>query len=329
MIKTISDIAKLAGVSKSTVSRHLNGGYVSSEAKEKIETVIARTGYEPNAFAQNLKAKQSNFIGVIVPRLDSYAAARTLIGIDEKLKQHNYQMLIANTGLSREREIESLYSLAKQKVAGIILLATEVSARHQTAIDSIKVPVVLMGQEHSKYYCVTYDDFNAAYELARYVIARGHRKIAYLGVTETDIAVGVRRKAGFRKAAGEAEGLDISYHTTSFAIEDAIDAAARIIRETRPSLLFCATDNIALGAMKSVFSQGLKIPADISVVGFGDYNVSAVVHPGLTTARFDYYQAGFTAAGNLVRLLQGETVQRLIVCDYQIIERESVDKLNF
>ena len=97
MIKTISDIAKLSGVAKSTVSRYLNGGSVSEATKKKIEHVIKETGYIPNTFARSLKAKKPNIIGTIVPRLDSYATSQTLIGIDEQLRKLNYQMLISNT----------------------------------------------------------------------------------------------------------------------------------------------------------------------------------------------------------------------------------------
>ena len=182
-----------------------------------------------------------------------------------------------------------------------------------------------MGQEHYKYNCILYDDFHAAYELAKCVINMGYKKIAYLGVDEWDIAVGVKRKAGFKAAASEVDGLDISYYITSYAIEDAINVANRIIEENMPSLMFCATDNIALGTMKSIFSHHLKVPTDIAVVGFGGYNISAVVHPGLTTAKFDYYQAGIIAGENIGKLIQGEQVNRLIICNYQIIIRESVD----
>lgn len=327
MNMTISDIAKLAEVSKSTVSRYLNNGYVSIEAKVKIEKVIQQTGYEPNAFAQSLKSKTSNFIGVIVPRLDSYAVAKTLTGIDEELKSNNYQMLIANTSQNIDREIESIYSLAKQKVAGIILLSTEVTKRHEEAIDKIKIPVIVVGQEHYKFNCIIHDDFNASYQLAKKVISMGHKNIVYLGVTEKDVAVGIKRKEGFKKAIEEEQGINVSYYKTSFAIEDAITVAKDIISREKASLIFCATDNIALGTMKSIFTSGLKIPKNISVVGFGGYQISEIVHPGLTTVKFDYYGAGSISGVNIIRLIKGESINRLTISNYEIINRESVDIL--
>ena len=94
---TFTDIAQMAGVAKSTISRYLNGGSVSYETKKKIENIISKAGYTPNSFAQSLKAKKTNIIGIIVPHLDSYATSRTLIGIDEKLKERNYQILVSNS----------------------------------------------------------------------------------------------------------------------------------------------------------------------------------------------------------------------------------------
>lgn len=328
MNMTISDIAKLAEVSKSTVSRYLNNGYVSSEARKKIEKVIKQTGYEPNAFAQSLKLKISNFIGVIVPRLDSYAVAKTLTGIDEELKCNNYQMLIANTSQSIEREIESIYSLAKQKVAGIIFLGTEITKRHEKAMEKIGIPVIIVGQEHYKFNCIIHDDLNAAYLLTKQVINMGHKNIVYLGVAEKDIAVGIKRKEGFKKAVEEERDINVSYYTTSFAIEDAITIANDIISKEKASLIFCATDNIALGTMKSILLNGLNIPKNISVVGFGGYKISEIVHPGLTTVKFDYYGAGSISGVNIVKLIKGESINRLTVSNYEIINRESVDILN-
>jgi len=326
-VKNIADIAQLAGVAKSTVSRYLNGGYVSEATKQKIEKVIEETGFEPNAFAQSLKAKKTNIIGVIAPRLDSYATARTLIGIDEKLKELQYQMLVSNASQNQDREIEALYSLARQKVAGIILIAREITRWHEKAFEDIQLPLLIIGQGHPKYHCLIHDDFQAAVELGSYVINKGHRKIAYLGVTESDISVGVRRKEGFQQALKDCHNCDVQYYVTGFDIEAAIASASKIIREDKPSIFVCATDNIALGAMKAIFLSGLKVPTDISVTGFGGYKISEIVHPGLTTIQFHYGEAGTRAAASIVKLVNGEQIPKQIVSGYQFVERESVDKI--
>jgi LacI family transcriptional regulator, sucrose operon repressor len=324
-MSTILDIAKLAGVAKSTVSRFLNGGSVGEATKKKIEQAIKETGYTPNPFAQSLKAKKTNIIGTIVPRLDSYASSQTLIGIDEQLKKMNFQMLISNTSQNLEREIESIYSFANQKMAGIILLATEITDQHIEAFETVKVPVMLIGQEHEDFYSLIHDDFCAGYEMGRYVLEKGYRKIAYLGVTERDISVGVKRKQGFKKAIQEVEDCEVRFYETLFKIPAAQASALEIIHEFQPSIIVCATDNIALGVMKAAYSEGLTIPKDIALTGFGGYDVTEIMHPGLTTAKFFYKEAGETAAKHIVELVNERPVEKVTISKFEIIERESVD----
>ncbi|TWT26046.1 LacI family DNA-binding transcriptional regulator [Planomicrobium sp. CPCC 101110] len=325
-MKTIGDIAQLAGVAKSTVSRYLNGGSISEPTKKKIERIINETGYMPNNFAQSLKAKKPNIIGTIVPRLDSFAASQILTGIDKHLRELNYQMLISNTSQELEREIESVYSLYNQKVAGIILLATQITKDHLKAFNETELPVVLVGQQHDKVYSIIHNDDAAAYDLGKYVLENGHRKIAYLGVTEKDIAVGVRRKEGFNRAISEREDCEVEYYETSFKMEDAIKISSHIIETFDPSIIVCATDNIALGALKAARLKGLDVPSALSITGFGGYEITGIIHPGLTTVKFHYEDAGRLAADSLVTLLNEGQVPLLNLSEYQIIERESVDK---
>ncbi|WP_308012613.1 MULTISPECIES: LacI family DNA-binding transcriptional regulator [Metabacillus] len=209
---TIADIVKMAGVAKSTVSRYLNGGSVSQATKQKIEKIIENTGYVPNSFAQSLKARVTNLVGVVVPRLDSYSASRTMIGIDDQLRELNLKMLVANSSLSVEREIENIYSLAKQRVAGIILLATEITDAHLEAFKKINIPVLAVGQTHKDVHCLIHNDEQGAYELGKYVLSNGHKKIAFLGVTEKDIAVGLNRKNGFKRAIVEGKNSGVQFY---------------------------------------------------------------------------------------------------------------------
>lgn len=327
MSKTISDIAKLAGVAKSTVSRFLNGGSVGEKTKKKIEQAIRETGYAPNPFAQSLKAKKTNIVGTIVPRLDSYASSQTLIGIDEQLKKLNYQMLISNTSQSLEREIESIYSFANQKMAGIILLATEITDQHLQALETVKIPTLLVGQEHPGFHSVIHDDEHAGYEMGRFVLEKGYRKLAYLGVTERDIAVGVKRKQGFKRAIQEADDCEVRFFETEFKIPAAQASARDIIRDFHPEIFVCATDNIALGVLKTAYSEGLTIPKDVAVTGFGGYDVTEIIHPSLTTAKFFYKQAGETAAKHIIDLVNERQVEKITVSKFEIIERESVDNI--
>jgi LacI family transcriptional regulator, sucrose operon repressor len=324
---TIADIARLAGVAKSTVSRYLNGGSISEQTTKKIDQVIFETGYSPNTFAQSLKAKKTNIIGTIVPRLDSYATSRTLIGIDERLRELNYQMLVSNSSQNLEREIENIYSLSKQKVAGIILLATKITPAHIEAFEKVEVPVLLVGQQNEDIYSLIHSDYEAAFEMGKLVLGKGHRRIAFLGVTEEDIAVGVNRKEGFKNAVNGQKDCDVRFYETSFKIDEALKKVPVIIDEFQPTLLVCATDNIAIGALKAAYMKGLKVPGDISITGFGGYEVTAMMNPGITTAKFYYKEAGEIAAQSIVKLVNEEDVPKLTLSKYKIIDRESVDIL--
>lgn len=327
MSKTISDIAQIAGVAKSTVSRYLNGGSVSVNTRQKLEQVIRETGYVPNTFAQSLKAKNASIIGTIVPRLDSFATSHTLMGIDDQLRQFGYRMIISNTSQDMNREIEAIYELARQKIAGIILLAARITDDHLVAIQETGVPVLLVGQQHEQIHSLIHNDYEAGYDLGRYVLSKGHRRLVYLGVTEQDIAVGIRRKEGFARAVEEIGGCQVDYYETSFRIPDAREAAIDILSgDFDASVIVCATDNIALGVMKAAYQQGIRIPEELSVTGFGGYDVTEVVHPALTTVRYPYTEAGKIAARNIIHLVNNQQVKMVTTMDHQLLERESVDK---
>ncbi|WP_337873793.1 LacI family DNA-binding transcriptional regulator [Exiguobacterium sp.] len=325
---TIKDIAELAGVAKSTVSRYLNGGSVGKKTREKLDRVIRETNYEPNQFAQSLKSKQTKMIGVIVPRLDSYAASRTMMGIDERLTERGYQMLVVNTAQQTEREIEQLYNLAKQKVAGIIWLGTTVTDRHLEAIEAIQIPVLLIGQQHDYVHSLVYPDYEAAYALGREFTKWGHRDVVYVGVSEADIAVGQDRRDGFLKALHEADAR-VTVVQTTFKIEDAIPIGERLAKEIgSTSLIICATDNIALGVLKGLANQGISVPNDISVSGFGGYDFTEVLHPSITTVHLPYRRTGAKSADMMLQLLQGNDVPMKTFTIFELKVRESVDKLN-
>ncbi|MBM7647781.1 LacI family sucrose operon transcriptional repressor [Bacillus ectoiniformans] len=327
MAKTISDIAQMAGVTKSTVSRFLNGGPIAEATRKKLEKIIDETGYIPNSFAQSLKAKQTSFVGVIVPRLDSIAASKTLIGIDEKLKTLDYQMIISHTSKDINREVESIYSLANQKIAGLILLASKITPAHMEAFAKVNIPVLLVGLEHEKLYSLIYNDYNSGYDIGNCIVQKGHKRIAYLGAREKDLIIGRQRVDGVLKAVNEHGGCTFKQFETTFKIQDAQKKAEAIIDEFNPTIIVCATDKIALGVLKAAHMKGLKIPDDLSITGFGGHDITESIHPGLTTIQFHYKAAGEKAAEKIVSLIQRKPVPFCTVSNYKLVERESVKDL--
>ncbi|MFC0179782.1 LacI family DNA-binding transcriptional regulator [Thorsellia kenyensis] len=309
----INDIALMAGVAKSTVSRYLNGGYVSEKTRLQIENIIRTTGFSPNQTAQNLKSKQRKVVGVVIPRIDSYAVSRTLMGLDDALNAVNMQMLVINCSQSIDREIEALDNLSKQKLAGIVWLASAISKRHHKIInqlESANIPILLLGQTHPTLPYIAYPDFDGAFSLGQYCKSLGHKEIAYLGVEEKDLAVGLNRWLGFKKSFDEAD-ISLTRYFCSFSLQDAYELTKKIINaQSNYTLLLCATDNIALGAYKALSEAKIRIPNDISLTGFGGYDFTQMLHPSLTTIELPFYEAGQIAAFKLryILLSQDKTI---------------------
>ena len=320
---TIRQIDQEAGVSKSTVSRYLNDGYVSEETAEKIKLVIEKYNYVPNEFARTLKSDKSNFIGVIIPRIDSPSAMSMLDGIDRTAREQGYQILISNTDLAVEREIESIYSLMQNKVAGIILIATEITPQHLEAQEAISVPILFIGQNHADVFSVNHDNYAAGKKLASHLLSFNHQTVTYIGVTENDYSIGVERKRGIRETFQEA-GVSVTEVMSTFRTKDNYYLALDLLKKPRSTLYICATDNMAMGFYRAAHELGLMVGKDISLAGFGGYAFSEFLTPPLTTMDFHHELVGETAAFNLFAQIQGRDIARESIIAVTFLKRDSV-----
>ena len=164
---TISDIAKLAGVSSAAVSRYLNGGPLSEQKRAVIQAVVEKTGYSPDTAAQTLRTGKVRQVGVIVPSISSQSVGQITAGIASELDQQNYLILLGNTELDEQRELGYLTAMQRNHVAGIILLGCYYSPQLARAFKACRVPLVVTGQRFPEVPCVYNDDRSAARELAR------------------------------------------------------------------------------------------------------------------------------------------------------------------
>ena len=326
---TIVDIAKMAGVGSTTVSRYFNGGNLKKETREKIKKIVEEYNYTPNTFAKALKGTDSKIIGVIVPCLHSYVSSNTLKYIDKNLKENNYETLIMNADFDEEKQLDYIRKLARMNVDGIILLPTTMSKSYESTIKSIDVPVVLLGQEGEYTYSVEYNDFNAARDLANFVLASGHRKIAYLGVGEEDIAVGYYRKLGFMTTLEKYNLSPVDVLITNFGMEDSYRLTnENIDKLKKATCLICATDNLAYGAIKALEENGLNVGTDYSVAAFGDYASSALLKSPLTTIKFDLEDAAKKTVEMLLNVIKKKETEMKILIGYDLKTRSSVVDLN-
>ena len=194
---TIQDIANMVNVSKSSVSRYLNNGYVSEENAKKIKEAIEKTGFETNFFAKRLKTKRSKLIGIVIPRINSVTVGELLTGINRRLEENNYQGIILISDLSIEKELSNIKSLAQQGVDGIIVNSISITKEHIKLVSKVSVPIIFTGQKSEYVDSIKINDYEAGTVLGKYFKEKGHKSVVFAGVTESDEAVGIERKQGF------------------------------------------------------------------------------------------------------------------------------------
>lgn len=303
---TINEIAKMAGVSRATVSRYLNHGYVSAANREKIGQIIEETGYVPSAPAQTLRSKRTNYIGVVIPKINSDSIAQMVSGIHRSLAGTGYYMLLACTDNHEEEEVKSLRVFKEDKVDGLILMGTVFTAEHRRELEDCSVPLVILAQNIPGYPCVYSDDYLAGYELGAHVRDTG-TVFGMIRVNEQDQAVGVNRRQGVLDALAEA-GIRIpeEYEITSdFDLQSGYEKA-RALLEAHGDIdtLICATDTIACGALRYLHEIHAEIPAQIQIAGFGDSNFAKAAIPELTTVHYYYEEQGYEAGCMLQDLMK-------------------------
>lgn len=324
----INEIAKLANVSRATVSRYLNDGYVSEEKKASIRKVIEETGYKPSAQARQLRSRQTKLIGVILPKINSESISRMVAGISTVLSEKGYQLLLGNTNNNEKEELNFMEIFRAHQVDGLILIGTILTKEHYQLMDDLDIPLVVLGQQTSQYSCVYHDDFNAAKDLTKVLMKNG-RKIAYLGVTDLDIAAGENRKKGFMEAI---QTMDSTFtdetmikKEAAFTFESGYEKTKELLQE-HPDIdsIFCATDTIALGAMLYLREQNISIPNQVQITGIGDTLIGQMAAVSLTTIHYFYKTSGIEAANMLLKLLdKGEPIRQEIKIGYKLIIRNS------
>lgn len=310
---TINDIAKLAKVSRTTVSRVLNNtGNVDPEAKKRVQKVIEETGYVPSQFAKSLRTKQTKIIGIIVPRLTTETVNRFLEIFARKIQEHGYQTILYNTGLDRAKEVEAFSVLFSRRVDGIIHFATNISEELKQTIESSKIPVIVVGQDFQLDNQIIENDYLASKLLTEAMITRGYQKIGFIGVPESDQAVGVVRKQAFLDVL-KANHMKIEndlLEVANFDYKTGYDAMSRILEKKKDvDAIVAVTDRIAIGAMQCIQDNNLSIPKDIAVAGMGASAISFYLTPRLTTIDFKNEEQGEWAVDMIMQLINNDNTK--------------------
>lgn len=323
---TLSDIAKMANVSKSTVSRYLNNGSVSAKTREKLEKIIKETNYQPNILAQSLKAQKSSIVGVIIPRYDSPSMSQVLKGIDAVAHAEDIQLMIMNSNLDIERTKKNIKLMQRQKVGVIILLASAIDAELKEIINTSSTPILIMGQELNSSPSFLYQDYEAGRIIANHAIELGHRKLLFVGVSEDDYAVGVLRKKGFYDVAEE-NGASVEFVETEFSRSVSYEKALQYLPNIEATYIAAATDHIAIGIFNACVELGIQVPNQLSLSGFGGYSETKNVIPHITTVAYPFYEMGETVMKAAIKKINFDPIQQITKMPVQMKLQGSTKEL--
>jgi DNA-binding LacI/PurR family transcriptional regulator len=330
MDTTIHDIAKLAGVSKSTVSRALSdSGLVSEKTRQKVLKSAELLNYKPNAIARAMVTKKTGNIGFVIyqkhkPVISHPFYSHILESIVDETNSIGYNLFISS---DQDIRISSGEILMQKKVDGVIL-ASRVDKKIVVNFRKQGIPVVVINNivDLDDVFCIVNDDFNGAMEAVEYLIGKGHRKIGILCGPLEHISYS-QRYNGYINALKKYE-INLDYQLikiTDSTLQHGYDAMEAILAVGNiPTAVFCTNDMMAIGAMKAIKHAGYRIPEDIAVAGFDDIEFSSLVEPALTTVFSDKTAIGKTAVEKLKRMIDNQPVDEFIVKqETKLVIRES------
>jgi DNA-binding LacI/PurR family transcriptional regulator len=311
MTPTIKTIAQQAGVTHSTVSRALRGDpRVRPETTARIRAIADELGYTPSRIGRGLKTQRTHTLGLVVSHITDPFLTEVVRGVYDKVLPANYSLFVAATNVDREREAAIVRSFREQRVDGILICSSRLGGLYRTLIAEQSLPIVLINnQAEGQYaYAVAHDDRRAAKDCVAHLIDIGHQRIGYLG-NQRGGSTNADRLAGYHAAMTAAHvpvrATDVQHASTGHptASVEPIQTWLRQPDSERPTAIFCYNDLLAIGALRALKHAGLRVPDDISLVGFDDIDMAAYVDPPLTTFAQPKHALGYRAAEMMFHLL--------------------------
>jgi DNA-binding LacI/PurR family transcriptional regulator len=327
-IVSIKDIARLVGVSHSTVSRALRASpVVNAETAGRIREVAQQQGYRASLIGRSLVLRRSMTVGCVATDIADPFVAGIVAGIEEVANQQGYAVFLASSHADPQRELDVVRSFHERRVDGVIVPASRVGSLYLPHLAELRTPIVLINNQHpgSYTYSVGIDNLGAARLIARHLLKLGHKRIAYIGnrsgsQADTDRLSGLRME--LRRA--KLPFLSDTVIHADATPEGGLAAMQRLLAlRCRPTAVFCYDDLTALGALAASRSAGISVPSDLSVSGFDDLFVASYTTPPLTTVRQPMKGMGRRAAEILLALLRGETATRNVSFAGELVVRES------
>lgn len=329
---TIKDVARLSGVSISTVSRVINDSKpVSPEVRKKVMQIIDETGYKPNDVARSLVTRRSFLIGVIINNLAQSYVADIVRGIEEIGKMYDYDILLCSSYHSIDAQKKYLQLLNRKQAEGIFLVGYDFDDEVISLANSLNKPCVYFTKNVKpgmKY--ITIDNFSAAYEATNFMIKQGRKKIAYISDFSHRCSVENDKINGYIKAL---EDNDISTENLSIFVANgrryhhSYEIGKQILdKKSDMDAILCSNDQLAIGAMNYLLDNGIKVPNEISIMGFGGVKEGKFVRPELTSISEPFYDYGAVGMRMLIKTIKNEKHQTgQIELPFTLEKKQSVE----
>ena len=330
---TIQDVARFADVSTATVSRALSSPErVSEQTRARISEAVRVTGYTPNQSARSLRQKTARTILVALPDIGNPFFSVILDAVEREAAARGYGVLVANRFSGGDSGVRMRDYFMSNRVDGLLLFDGSVDLEQLMLLtgEPTPFPLIVVCEEipHAPFHTVKTDNSYAAEQATRHLIELGHRRIGHIRGPDGNVLTG-EREAGFRRAM-QAAGLEVRPEWMlpgAFDMDSGVVAAQHFMRlEARPTAIFAANDESAIGFISGLRQHGLDCPGDVSVVGFDDLALAAHVWPPLTTMRQPRAALGRIAAGALIDVIEGERHSRVpmhMVLSSELIVRGS------
>ena len=333
MSMTITDVASRAGVSKSTVSRFLNGRYdcMSTQTKERIERVIHETGYRPNAVARSLKQKKTHTIGAIIANILNPFSTSIIRGIEDTCKQSGFNLMLCNADDDPVKEKEYIEMLMSKQTDGLIINTTGCNNDLMKNVNR-QMPVVLIDRKVPELNIdtVTADSFEGASLAVKYLIDLGHRDIAMFALPFRDISPRRERVEGYKQALADGgilfrPELLVETKPSDEEVQEALRALLAL-EKGRPTAVFGVNNLITMSLIKALKKLEIAVPRDLAVIGFDDWEWAPLLEPPITVIAQPAYEMGAKAATLLIKRIKVRKLPKkptLIVYQPQLIARRS------
>jgi len=333
MRPTIYDIARLAGVSTATVSKVFNQtGNISEKTRRRILEISRELNYQPNVLASALNGKKTFSLGLLIPDMVNPFFAELARNVEDRAQELGFNLIICNTDNDMKKEVKYIQLLRQKSVDGIIVATGVRNDEFLKELIDQNVPVALVAREMSVLATSTVlvDDFAGGYNATRHLIDLGHKRIAVIAESMS-VSSSKERVRGYRHALEEA-GLVYAEElvaASDFSIESGRETAQAILRQAeRPTAIFACNDLLAIGAMQAAKELGIRVPEELSVVGFDNTILASITDPPMTTVAQPIRAMGHQVVDLIVsEINETSTVKQRVVLLPELIVRQSTRAL--